>query len=259
MTEQKIHKELLNRFRDLIYERYGIHYIPTKIEILRSKLEKIQVREGNLPDFYTRVISGDKQAERSLLKDITVGHTFFFREAAHMNLLVNDIERRRIVVPHIWCAASSTGEEPWSIAITLLERGIKNFVIVASDVNTDSLKFMHRGLYNDGKFQNTPKHIKQRYFIKAAGESFQVHGSLRKYLKIKRLNLHEPIEFERPFEYVFCRNVMIYFDDDGRRKVVHNLLNNLDRGGLLFVGHTEALLDVPSGLKKEGQSVFRRM
>ena len=73
---ERLPKELLYRFRDLIYERYGIHYIPTKIEILRNKLEKIQVREGNLADFYARVISGNKASEQALLKEITVGHTF---------------------------------------------------------------------------------------------------------------------------------------------------------------------------------------
>ncbi len=254
----RIPKELLYRFRDLIYERYGIHYIPAKIEILRNKLEKIQVREGDLAGFLARVMSGDERAERSLLKEVTVGHTFFFRESAHLTLLVNDIMAKKLVVPHIWCAASSTGEEPWSIAITLLERGLRNFVIVASDVNADSLRVMHRGVYNEGKFQNTPNRIKQAYFRDEGNGAYSVQKTLRKYLKIKRLNLHDQIEFERPFDYVFCRNVMIYFDDAGRRKVIRNLVNNLYRGGLLFVGHTEALLDIPASLKKEAQSVFRR-
>ncbi len=256
---ERLPKELLYRFRDLIYERYGIHYIPTKIEILRNKLEKIQVREGNLADFYARVISGNKASEQALLKEITVGHTFFFREWAHLNLLIEDIERRKIIRPHIWCAASSTGEEPWSIAIAMLERGIRNFVIVASDVNVDSLRVMHRGSYHGGKFQSTPDHIRRRYFRDEGNDTFSVSPALRKYLKIKRLNLHDQIEFERQFDYVFCRNVMIYFDDAGRRKVIRNLVNNLQRGGLLFVGHTEALLELPPSLKKEAQSVFRRI
>jgi len=259
MSDEGLTRKLLYRYRDLIYERYGIHYIPTKIEMLRNKLEKIRVREGDLAALLARIEAGDEAAERALLKEVTVGHTFFFRESAHLNHLVNDIERRRVIVPRIWCAASSTGEEPWSIAITLLERGYKNFVIVASDLNIDSLRVMHRGVYNEGRFQNTPGHVRLKYFVPAGESSFQVNPHLRKYLKIKRLNLHLPIDFEQSFDYIFCRNVMIYFDDAGRRKVVNNLLRNLSMGGLLFVGHTEAMLELPQSLKKDAQSVFRRV
>ncbi len=255
---QKITRDLLHRYRELIYERYGIHYHPTKLENLEAKLHKLAERSGDLEEIYAGLLAGDPEAERALLREVTVGHTFFFREEKHLETLVRDIAARRLPCPVIWCAASSTGEEPWSIVITLLEAGISNFLIVASDLNRESLSAMNRGVYNQGKLQSTPRHILLKYFRRVDPMTWKISRELRGYLRIKRLNLMEPIVFERPFDYVFCRNVMIYFDEAARNRVMDNLARNLSPGGLLFVGHTEALLDLPPTMKKAAQSVFRR-
>lgn len=254
----RLTQDLLNRYRELIYDRYGIHYLPTKTENLRIKLGKLAERAGDLEAFFARLVGGDSEAEHVLLREITIGHTFFFREEAHLKLLVKDIRERRIRSPVIWCAASSTGEEPWSIAITLLEEGIDDFLILASDINRESLMAMHRGVYNQGKFQSTPKAILLKYFRKVDPMTWKISRNLRQYLRIRQLNLREPIEFERRFDYIFCRNVMIYFDVAARDRVMANLVRNLGMGGLLFVGHTEALLDIPAELRKTAQSVFRK-
>jgi len=251
-------KELLHKFRDLVYERYGIHYAPLKLYLLQAKLEKIESKVGDLQAFYHRVRDGDGPSVDILLKDITVGHTFFFREESHFSLMVQDILSRKLESPVIWCAASSTGEEPYSIAITLLEKGVEDFTIVSSDVNPRVLAAMNKGVYGAGRFSNTSRHVILKYFTKVDEGTYRIRRELRQYLKIKKLNLHEDIHFDQPFDYVFCRNVMIYFDDVGRRKVVDNLVQNLKVGGLLFVGHTEALLNTPVQLTKESQSLFRR-
>ena len=253
-------KPLIGKFQDLIYKRFGIHYSREKEYLLVSKLEKLKTKNPglDLQDFLSRLQSNDPEANRLLLREITVNHTFFFREESHFEVLVQDIKLRELDSPLIWCAASSTGEEPYSIVISLLENGINRFTIVSSDVDEKVLKAMNLGIFNEGRFSNTSRHVMVKYFKKTGVSSYQIRRELRQFLKIKRLNLHEDIHFEEPFDYVFCRNVMIYFDDVGRRKVVDNLVQNLKVGGLLFVGHTEALLNTPSELKKEGQSLFRR-
>jgi len=255
---ETVSKELLFKFRDLIYRNYGIHYSRLKLYLLSSKLEKISIREENLQDFYFQIVSGNPCAIDLLLKTVTVGHTFFFREESHFEILAQDITKRKLTMPLIWCAASSTGEEPYSIAMTLLEKGLHYFTIVCSDVNAHVLSVMHRGIYPSGKLSNTSQKLIGKYFRKINGDSWKIRNELRQYLKIKRLNLHEDIRFTEKFDYIFCRNVMIYFDDTGRRKVVDNLVQNLKIGGLLFVGHTEALLDLPPQLNKKGHSLFVR-
>lgn len=257
---RRLPASLLKDYQELIYRRFGIHYIQAKVYILEAKLDKLSRRVGgeSLEEFLVRLKSGEPEADRLLLREITVNHTFFFREESHFSVLAQDILTRKVRRPLIWCAASSTGEEPYSIVITLLEKGIQDFTLVSSDVDEKVLKVMHRGVYPAGRLSNTPRAFLHKYFKKVDADHWSVLPDLRRYLRIKRLNLHDTLRFEDQFDYVFCRNVMIYFDDVGRRKVVDNLVENLRVGGLFFVGHTEALLNTPECLKKEGQSLFRK-
>ena len=251
--------ELLEKFKAFSYAAYGIHFHGAKVDILKMKLIKMASVHGlDLRDFYDRLAAGMHDAVNIFLKEITVGHTFFFREDAHFKRLTQDIQVRSIRDPLIWCAASSTGEEPYSIVISLLESGLRDFRVLASDLNRDSLKAMHEGVYHVNQFQNTDDRIRRAYFSRAGEFSLRVRPELRRYIAIKRLNLHEPIEFETRFDYIFCRNVMIYFDEPGRSKVLRTLERNLSPCGLLFVGHSEALLPVEDTLRKEGPAIYRK-
>jgi Methylase of chemotaxis methyl-accepting proteins len=253
-------KKLLSKYRDFVYSRYGIHYTNGKSEILGMKLKKlVYTRQYSLKDFYERLISGDLDAQNELLDEITVGHTFFFREKAHLSFLVHDISKKNTVRPIIWCAASSTGEEPYSIGISLLEHGLRDFIVLSSDINNSSLCAMNKGVYNVNQFQCTSDELLHKYFFRNDAYTWRVKPVLRQYLKIKRLNLHDDLNFDQGFDYIFCRNVMIYFDDEGRRNVVSNLVKNLNPGGTLFVGHTEAMITLPPGMRREAPAVFRRL
>jgi chemotaxis protein methyltransferase CheR len=252
-------RDLLWKYSELVYRRYGIHYSRDKIELLRMKLEKLAfTRNYDLGEYYLRLEAGDPKAADELLRAITVGHTFFFREGEHFQRLAKDIQARRILRPLIWCAASSTGEEPYSIVISLLEHGILDFLVMSTDVNAKALHHMNRGVYDNLKVQDLPYALRDRYFMRIGEERFRIKSELRAYLLIKRLNLHETITFEREFDYVFCRNVMIYFDEDSRKRAVKNLVENLKPQGLLFVGHTEAILTLPSNMERDGAACFRR-
>jgi chemotaxis protein methyltransferase CheR len=257
---ESLARELLHKYRELIYSRYGIQFHGDKQEVLGMKLVKLANARGlSLREFYGRVAAGERVAVDELLRAITVGHTFFFREEPHLQYLIDDIGKngaRRVL---IWCAASSTGEEPYSIVIYLLEHGISDFLIVSSDVNASALMTMDRGVYNVNKFQSTDASLLRKYFREVDEYTLRVRTGLRGFLRIKRLNLHSDILFERQFDYIFCRNVLIYFDDDGRQKVLENLVRNLKPSGLLFVGHSEAVLSLPRDMRKEAPAVFRRV
>ncbi len=259
--EAPLSGELLELYRTYIYEEYGIHYAPHKLDTLGLKLQKIaDSGEYRLEELYDSLVHGDSEANDTLLEAVTVGHTFFYREHAHLDHLVDDIKKKRCPGSTvIWCAASATGEEPYSISIHLVENGITDFTVMATDVNMASLHVMNRGVYPAGKFDFTPRHILQRYFTRLPQGNYKVKGDVRRHVKIKRINLNECFLFEREVDYVFCRNVMIYFDEKMRRKVIETCVNNLAVGGLFFVGHTEALLEIPSSLRKDGPAVFRKV
>ncbi len=252
-------RELLERFRSFIYDEFGIHHSAGKTDVLRMKLEKLSLARGvDLGAFLGKLETGDRVARDQLLDEITVGHTFFFREREHLDFLVADARARGIARPLVWCAASSTGEEAYSIAIALLDSGFTDFVVVATDVNPTALGAVNRGEYPVGKLQFTEPKIASRYFSRVDDARVRVRRDLRSFLRVKRVNLRAPVRFERDFDFVFCRNVMIYFDDDSRRRALENLAANLAPGGALFVGHTEALLEIPTCMKKVGPAVFRK-
>lgn len=259
-NDKNLSAELLETFRQHIYSEYGIHYMDSKIDVLRTKLLKIAgLHKLSLDTLLELVLVGEPYATDIFLKEITVGHTFFFREADHFEILVKDIKKRNVQNPSIWSSASSTGEGPYSIVIALLESGIRDFKLLASDINKQSLHRVNQGQYHQSKFHNMSAELCKRYFIPVDEHSYKIRRLLRSYLCIKRLNLLEDLEFEKPFDYIFCRNVMIYFDAPARSKVIRMLAKNLKTGGLFFVGHSEALLDTPSSLVKEGTAHYRKV
>lgn len=251
---------LINHYKNLAYSNFGIQFQGAKVDILKMKLNKMALAHNlDLYKFYDRLVSDEARAVDIFLHEITVGHTYFFREDSHFKALVEDIKKRSVYNPTLWCAASSSGEEPYSIIITLLESGIERFTVLASDVNLKALKAMNRGVYNMGRFENIDPIIKRSYFVKEDNFSYRIRPDLRKYLVIKRLNLHDELSFEKQFNYIFCRNVLIYFSEAGRCKVIKTLVNNLLPKGLLFTGHSEAILQLPDKMQKEGPAFYRKI
>lgn len=258
-TDNNVSTGLLERFKNFAYERYGIHFQDTKMDILKMKLQKMSSVHGvSLKVFFDRLSVGDPEAGDLFLGEIAVGHTFFFRESDHFSHLTSDIKTRSLAQPLIWCAASSSGEEPYSIVISLLENGIRNFKVLSSDVKPHALSSVHRGIYHINQLQNVDSEMRKRYFTRLDTYTFAIRPELRKFIVIKRINLHEHFFFDVPFDYIFCRNVMIYFDERGREKVLRSLVDNLASKGVLYVGHSEALLTMASCMRKEGSALYRK-
>lgn len=254
-----IDRRSLSAISDFIYREFGIRIQESRHYSLESKLERLVGREGygGADKLLSALLSGDREARERLARYITTGHTYFFRESDHFDYLAKEVRQSPASEPMIWCAASSTGEEAYSIAISLIESGTARFRIVASDLNPGVLAAFNQGVYALDCFRSTPGHIQRRYFRKAGKDAMSPIPELRQKISIKRVNIMDDFSFPRPFQYIFCRNMLIYFDLESRQKAIRRLLSNLAAGGLLFLGHTEAILDPPPGLTREWNAVYR--
>jgi chemotaxis protein methyltransferase CheR len=254
--------EYLDLFRELIHERLGIHISSDKNYLLENKLGRLLTRGtyGGVAELYKMLKDNRGESMEDLVRYITTTHTFFFRENSHLTILRNDILIRKIVHPLIWVAACATGEEVYSIIIELLEHGIVDFFIVATDINKEVLQQCKRGVYSRDRMKEMGEGIIHKYFTRVDGtqELYQVKPFLKDHFILKKLNLINELRFEKKFTYIFCRNVLIYFDLATQRRVLDNLLANLDDLGYLFVGHSESLLHVTGKLEAVFSSVYNK-
>jgi chemotaxis protein methyltransferase CheR len=262
-TSARFDQKTLDLFRTLIHRETGITITRQKDYLLISKLGRM-IRNSaysNAEDLYHAIQKGDLAEWQNLVSSITTNHTFFFRERTHLKILKGDIQLRKISCPLIWVAASSTGEEVISIIIELLEAGITNFKILASDISKDVLIRMKRGLYSAQRFEEVSPDIIGKYFQKVQvnrEQQYRVRDSLKSYFVAKQLNLIEPLKFQDRFDYIFCRNVLIYFNLETQKRVVSNLLANLKDYGYLFVGHSETLMNISDEVETVFTSVYNK-
>ncbi|MBN1411750.1 MAG: hypothetical protein JW969_12960 [Spirochaetales bacterium] len=258
-----INDSFLDLFRDLIKANFGINISREKDYLLKSKLGKL-LRDSvykNAAEFYYTLKNGEASSLEKLVRYITTTYTYFFREPMHLKILCNDIKLRGLENPLIWCAGSSTGEEVYSMIIELLEHGITRFLIVATDLNRDVLLHMKRGVYREDRLKNADRSLLLKYFREIEDErgiAYSVNGQLKQYYIAKRLNLVDELRFESDFDYIFCRNVLIYFNRETQQKVVNTLIRNLKDTGYLFVGHSESLLNLQVNLESVFTSVYNK-
>jgi chemotaxis protein methyltransferase CheR len=255
-----VDERVLEKITSLIYREFGLYIGKEKYERLVLKLESMKRRGycSGIEELCARLSSGDQVSFDRLACCVTTCHTFFFREPEHFLRLAADIRcagRKRVL---IWCAACSSGEEPYSTAMSLLDSEITDFHIIASDVNREVLTEFNRGVYHESRLSLMPSALRKRFFLPIGDGYFRIDQSLRKYVSIKNLNLMDKCLFSRPFDYIFCRNVFIYFDEKSREKALRTIVRNLKIRGLLFIGHAEVLLQSPANLEKVGNSVFCR-
>ncbi len=250
----------IKEISNIIYENYGIFITADKFFRFEPKLEKLIYNEkySGFEELYERILIQDKDCMNTLISYITTGHTFFFRESDHFKNLITFTQKKPQKNYSIWCAACSTGEEPYSIAMSLINENIHNFHIVASDINKKVLDHFNRGIYHENRFTQMTPVCKLRYFTQRSNGFYEIDHSLRSHISIKNINLMEKVSFQQNFDFIFCRNVLIYFNEASRRQAIKNLVSNLKIGGILFIGHAEALLWQPENLEKIGSSIYYR-
>ncbi len=258
----------LKKFSEIIYNKAGIVLGEKKEALMQARIGK-RMRKLGLTDFkeYLKLIENDEDGDEivQLLDVISTNVTNFFRENQHFILLKNILlqwEEEGLDRLRIWCAASSSGEEPYSIAITIKEAipNLKDVKILATDISTKVLAEAKTGRYEERDVENIPQKILSTYFIKERTENgtfYTVRDELKRMITFARLNLIEiPFPMKGPFDVIFCRNVMIYFDNPTRTKLLTECERLLKKGGYLMVGHAESLSGLLSNFKAVEPSVY---
>lgn len=244
--------------RDIVHEECGINLHEGKHELLRARLAKRMrtVKMGEVSE-YLKLIERDQNEFINFIDAISTNHTYFFRENHHCEFVVKNTDKSEYL--KIWSAACSSGEEPYSIAIQLLE-GSYRFDIVASDISNTMLDMAERGIYHKDKVGLVPQKALREYFQKGQKnweEFVRVKTSVRKLVAFGRHNLVTDTS-PGEFNIIFCRNVMIYFDDPTKQQVVEKLYGSLRKGGLLILGAAEGLVKIRHGFQYVQPSIYRK-
>ena len=262
-------RAVFERFRDLIYDRSGILLRDGKEVLVAARVGK-RMRALGLErhgDYYQHVVNDQSGTELTILLDaISTNTTSFYREKDHFDQMSAYLNtwlaegRSRL---RLWCAASSTGEEPYTIAITVKE-AVRNRAfdtrILATDINTQVLEHAQRGEYEPEKVQPVPAELRQRYFTRTqrpSGPVFVASSELKQLLAFRRMNLAEaPYPLKGPLDLIICRNVMIYFDNTVRQRFLDEAFRLLRPNGILMVGHAESLTGLVGDFKPVRPSVY---
>jgi chemotaxis protein methyltransferase CheR len=253
------------RVRGLIYKRAGISLADSKQEMVYSRLAR-RLRATGIDSFakYLDDLESGKLGEEweSFTNALTTNLTSFFREAHHFPLLAEHVKGKREPLT-IWCSASSTGEEPYSIAMTVCEAFntlTPNVTIVATDIDTNVLATAANGVYGMDRLDKMSPERQRRFFLKGKGDRegmARVRPELRNMVTFKQLNLlADSWPISGQFDAIFCRNVMIYFDKATQRKILSRFVPLMKPDALLFAGHSENFLYVSESLKLRGKTVY---
>jgi chemotaxis protein methyltransferase CheR len=244
------------KFAEFFYRKTGIHFDDSKRYFVDKRLiERIGATgAGSFRAYFVALrFESDGVEMQHLVNVMTVNETYFFREAYQFDCLVNDLldevvankppgERIRI-----WSVPSSTGEEPYSIAIYLLERwsGIArhDVEILSSDIDTEVLRLAERGVYSQRSVAELPAAYLRKYFTAAGGDEWRISRDLVDAVQFSRVNLADPADMRRyrDIDVIFCRNLLIYFDDLSRRVAAESMFDALAPGGFICLGHSESM------------------
>lgn len=256
------------KIRDVIYQISGIYEPEEKLYLLASRVgRRITALGAKSPSDYLELITarGNRQAElHLLLNEITIGETYMFRHPAQLEAL------RKVILPEIikaksalgfkklriWSAGCSTGEEPYTLAMFLLEESQAllqkwTFEILATDLNDNSLATAKAGVYGEYSLRSTSEALRRKYFKPVDDKRLQANDTLKSLIRFDRVNLSDnsKMVFLKGMDLIFCCNVLIYFDLASKQRVVQHFFSNLLPGGYFFLGHSESLYKVDDNFR----------
>lgn len=238
--------------------------LPERKRRMASGRIRRRLNATNTPDFssYLRRVKNDVDEQRLMIDEITTNETYFFREHAHFDFLrdvVLPVRRQKL---RIWSAAASNGSEAYSIGITLqehLSRGeLSGAKILATDLSSAIIAEAKEGIYDADYVRKVPPPLLTKYFSRLGDGSFEVDRATKRLVTFANLNLMGRWPMRGPFDVIFLRNVMIYFDRETRDWLGARMANLLAPGSYLFIGHAETLGDSPPGLKRVQPAVYIR-
>ncbi|MFP4367816.1 MAG: CheR family methyltransferase [Bacteroidales bacterium] len=268
--------EEFNKLSSFIYNETGIKMPPVKITMLQSRLQK-RLRHLKISTFkeYIDYVFGENDAETEIIHMIdavSTNKTDFFREPLHFEFLAENILPELIPVARnrplkIWSAGCSSGEEAYTIAITISEFNSEgagvDFSILGTDISTDILQKAVNAVYREDRTANIPISIKKRYFMKSRdpqNRTVRIIPEIRKKVSWKRLNFMESYyDIKDLYDIVFCRNVLIYFDRATQESVINKLCANLKQGGFFFLGHSESIMGMDVPLRALKPTIYQKI
>jgi len=264
------------RISELVYDHCGINLHDGKKELVRARLAK-RLREGHFrtfAEYIQHVLNDPTGREFSVLVDsLSTNLTKFFREDQHFEYMRTQLLPRIITGKQRggacrirgWSAGCSSGEEPYSIAITLLEaiqgKGRWDVKLLATDVSTRILERAKKGLYEKDRIDPISLPLRNRYLIRrreGAREMYEVGPALRELTIFRYLNLMQDWPIKGPLDFIFCRNVMIYFDKPTQGRLINRFYDLLGPGGVLFTGHSESLTGIEHAFKYVQPTIYMK-
>ena len=254
--------------KKLIYARAGIALAENRQEMVYTRLSKRLRATGtnNFNDYLQRLERDSEDVEwESFTNALTTNLTSFFREAHHFPMLAEHVKKRQPgQTVKLWCSAASTGEEPYSMAMTMVEAfdSLKPPVrILATDIDTEVLAVAREGVYSLDRLESMSPERIRRFFLKGKNSTAgyaRVRPELRDLITFKPLNLLDPkYPMRGPFDAIFCRNIMIYFDKPTQYRILQKFVPLLDRDGLLFMGHSEVFQHASDLIKLIDRTVYK--
>ncbi|HVL01395.1 MAG TPA: protein-glutamate O-methyltransferase CheR [Dongiaceae bacterium] len=259
-----------NRIREYVHLTAGIIIGPEKAAMVVTRLWRRLDKMGcaDFDAYFKFVTSKEGEEERGHMLDLlTTNETYFFREPAHFTRLKSQmlpsLGKRR---PRVWCAAASTGEEPYSLAMMLHDSlGSRAWDLLATDISSKALTQARRGLYRMERLDQMPQEFLKRYCRRGVGEydgMLVIDRELREQVQFQQHNLLESLQYDASekndgFDIIFLRNVLIYFDQRTKQRVLDHLVASLRPGGWLITGHCESLFGLNLPLQQLSPSVYR--
>jgi chemotaxis protein methyltransferase CheR len=269
--------EQFHRLKEFIESELGIRMPPAKKVMLESRLQKrLRALEMSSYEEYLRFVFADGSSETELLHmidSVTTNKTEFFRESDHFDYLLetvlpqyqpNGTQARRPL--QVWSAASSTGEEPYTLAMVLEEFRREHsgfeYQVLGTDISTSVLERGRRAIYPEDRVAPVPEELKRRYLLRSKDRSarlVRIKPELRRRVEFQRLNLMSPrYGLNTKFEVIFCRNVIIYFERPNQLKLLRKLYDYMTPGGYLFLGHSETMTGMDLPLYSVAPTVYRK-
>lgn len=262
--------------REFVREHLGISLGEHKTQLVQGRLAR-RLRALRLPDYaaYCELLRADPERELGeLASAISTNVTSFFREPHHFDLLADKLlpdwlarKRRSEDRLRIWSAGCSTGEEPYAIAIVLAEalerHGLRQVdaKILATDISPRALAAARSGVYAADKLDGISESRRRRWTIEGTGEQtghVSMHPRLRELISVRPLNLMHEWPMRGPFDAIFCRNVVIYFDQPSKQRLFRRFADMLPAGGHLFLGHSESMHGADAGFELAGRTAYRK-
>jgi len=255
---------------DAVYKHCGINLHDGKKELVQARIAK-RLRESKYtsPSAYVEEVLSNPNSEEfgHLIDAISTNLTSFFRENGHFQYLVEQhlprvIDRKRKVgTPTIrcWSAGCSTGEEPYTLGMVLSESAPNiTAKILATDISRKVLGHAKAGQYDEARLKDVPQFMRKKYFTDSGGGRVTASPDLSRMIVFNYLNLMERWPFSGPFDFIFCRNVMIYFDKETQERLVNRFYDVLEPGGVLFTGHSESLTGIKHKFKYAQPTIYMK-